>query len=68
MNFISLNKADVVHVVGSYEQAVLQKELPNKAIRNIPLYIYEELLSDINKDFTTRNDIIFVGVSAIRQM
>lgn len=59
--FYLFDKADVVHVVGSYEQAVLQKELPNKAIRNIPLYIYEELLSDINKDFTTRNDIIFVG-------
>lgn len=59
--FYLFDKADVVHVVGSYEQAVLQKELPDKAIRNIPLYIYEELLSDINKDFTTRNDIIFVG-------
>lgn len=59
--FYLFDKADVVHVVGSYEQAVLQKELPNKTIRNIPLYIYEKLLEDINKDFATRNDLVFVG-------
>ncbi len=59
--FYLFEKADVVHVVGSYEQAVLQKELPSKAVRNIPLYIYEELLENINKDFAKRNDIVFVG-------
>lgn len=59
--FYLFRQADVVHVVGSYEQAVLKKELPGKTVRNIPLYIYEQLLTDINKDFSTRKDLVFVG-------
>ena len=54
-------KADVGHVVGSYEQQIMQKAFPDKPIRNIPLYIYEEQLTDINKDFSTREDIMYVG-------
>ena len=54
-------KADVGHVVGSFEQEKMQEVFPDKPIRNIPLYIYEENLTDINKDFATRNDILFVG-------
>lgn len=54
-------KADVGHVVGSYEQAVMQKTFPGKPIRNIPLYIYEKMLTDVNKDFESRNDLIYVG-------
>lgn len=54
-------KADVGHVVGSYEQEIMQKAFPHKPIRNIPLYIYDHLLSDINKDFSKRNDILYVG-------
>lgn len=54
-------KADVGHVVGSYEQEIMQKAFPGKPIRNIPLYIYESLLSDINKDFAARQDLLYVG-------
>lgn len=54
-------KADVGHVVGSFEQKLMQDAFPDTPIRNIPLYIYENVLSDINKDFSTRNDIIYVG-------
>ena len=54
-------KADVGHVVGSFEQEKMQEVFPDKPIRNIPLYIYEENLTNINKDFATRNDILFVG-------
>ncbi len=54
------SKADVGHVVGDYEQRVLQKDF-DKPIRNIPLYVYEELPGDINKDFSTRHDILYVG-------
>ena len=54
-------KADVVHVVGSFEQQYLADILPNKIIRNIPLYIYESLPEQIEKDFSKRQDIIFVG-------
>lgn len=55
------SKADVGHVVGSYEQQLMQKEFPNKPIRNIPLYIYDKMPENIEKDFAKRNDILFVG-------
>ncbi len=54
-------KADVGHVVGTYEQAIMQKAFPDKPIRNIPLYIYENILKDINKNFEERKDILYVG-------
>lgn len=58
-------KADVGHVVGSYEQKLLQEKFqeifPDKPIRNIPLYIYDEFPQNINKDFSERKDILFVG-------
>lgn len=59
--FALFNKADVVHVVGSYEQELLQKEFPNKAVRNIPLYIYDGPKTNINRKFEEREDILFVG-------
>ena len=61
IEFKLFNAVDVVHVVGSYEQAYLQERLPDKPIRNIPLYIYDNVPTDINKDFSSRNDILFVG-------
>ncbi len=54
-------KADVGHVVGSYEQEIMQKAFPDKPIRNIPLYIYDEIQNDINKNFSKRKDIMYVG-------
>lgn len=54
-------KADVGHVVGSYEQGVMQKAFPGKPIQNIPLYIYEEIPVDINKDFKNRHNLVYVG-------
>lgn len=61
IEFDLFNKADVVHVPGSFEQEYLSKLLPNKPIRNIPAYIYEEPLQGIDKNFDKRKDIIFVG-------
>lgn len=55
------DKTDVGHVVGSYEQEVMQKEFPGKPIRNIPLYIYDNDPECIEKDFSKRRDILFVG-------
>ncbi len=55
------DKTDVGHVVGSYEQKIMQKEFPDKPIRNIPLYIYDEMPERIEKDFAKRHDILFVG-------
>ena len=54
-------KADVGHVVGSHEQGIMQKAFPNKPIRNIPLYIYEDIPTDINKNFEERHDLLYVG-------
>lgn len=54
-------KADVGHVVGSYEEGVMQEAFPDKPIRNIPLYIYDRILKDINKDFSERCDLLYVG-------
>ena len=52
--------ADVGHVVGSYEQKIMQEKFPNKPIRNIPVYIYDKL-PEVGKDFSKRKDIMFVG-------
>ena len=54
-------KADVGHVVGSFEQQKMQEAFPDKPIRNIPLYIYEDIPKDINKDFAKRQDLLYVG-------
>lgn len=54
-------KTDVGHVVGSYEQQIMQKAFPDKPVRNIPLYIYEGQPENLNKDFSTREDIMYVG-------
>lgn len=54
-------EADVGHVVGSYEQGVMQKAFPDKPVRNIPLYIYEQLPVGIEKDFSKRKDLLYVG-------
>ncbi len=54
-------KADVGYVVGTYEQKLMQEAFPEKPIRNIPLYIYEDVPVNIPKDFDKRHDIVTVG-------
>lgn len=56
-----IEKSEVIHVVGSYEKAIVQRDFPDKLVRNIPIYIYENVLENVNKDFSTRNGILFVG-------
>ncbi len=55
------DKADVGHVVGSYEQAIAQEKFPGKPIRNIPIYIYDKMPDALEKDFSKRQDILYVG-------
>ncbi len=55
------DKADVGQVLGNYEQGVMQKAFPDKPIRNIPVFIYDTIPQDINKDFSTRKDLLYVG-------
>lgn len=52
---------DVGYVVGDYEENILKKKFKEKPIRNIPLYIFENQLSYVEKDFSKRKDLIFVG-------
>ena len=56
-----LNKVDIVHTFGYKENRILKKMFANKTIRNIPIYIYENLDNKIEKDFSKRKDLIFVG-------
>ena len=55
------NMVDVIHVVGNYEFNILKEEYRNKIIRNIPLYIYEKHPEHIEKDFSKRKNLLFVG-------
>ena len=59
--FNLFNKADIIYVVGSYEQGILKKEFPDKPVRNIPVYIYDVMKENVNTDFSSRKDIMFVG-------
>lgn len=53
---------DVIHVVGSYEQELLQQMYPTKKIRNIPAYIYEQKPNEQSiYDWSNRKDLLFVG-------
>ena len=55
------SKADIIHVVGNYELNILKSKYQEKIIRNIPLFFYDNLLTNIEKDFSKRNNMIFVG-------
>lgn len=63
LEFKLFDSADVIHVVGAYEQQVLAEQFPNKPIRNIPLYPYETIYGDdhIVPEFNDRQDLLFVG-------
>ena len=61
VEFEIFKKVDIIHVVGNYEYEYLQKRLNNKIIRNIPLFIFENQYEKIEKDFSKRKDLIFVG-------
>ncbi len=54
-------KADIGHVVGTYEEHVMQEALPDKLIHSIPAYMYEKMPEKIEKDFSKRKDIMYVG-------
>ena len=58
---VIFSKVDVIHVVGNYELNYLKEKYNDKIIRNIPLFFYSKLLENIEKDFSKRNDLIFVG-------
>ena len=55
------SKVDIIHVVGNYEYNFLKKKYPNKIIRKVPLFFYDNLPPNIEKDFSKRKNIVFVG-------
>lgn len=61
--FELFNNADVIHVVGTYEQELLQKEFPGKPVRNIPLFPYEHSYGYGKETlgFEDRKNLLFVG-------
>lgn len=63
MEYEIFDKTDVIYVVGSYEQEYLQKEFPQKIIRNIPLFLAEnsKYESCAKNSFEETRDIMFVG-------
>ena len=54
-------KVDIIYVVGNYEYQILQKQFEQKTIRNIPIFIYENQLTNVEKDFSKRKDLVFVA-------
>lgn len=61
IEFEIFSKVDVGYVVGSYEQKLIKKKFKDKPIHNIPIYIYEKMLSNDEKDFSSTKGLIFVG-------
>ena len=59
-NYI-ISKANIVHVVGNYEENLIREKFKNKIVRNIPIYIFENEIKNVEKDFYQRKNIIFVG-------
>ena len=55
------SEADVGYVVGTYEEKIIKEKFINKSIYNIPLYTYEKQISNIEKNFSKRKNLIFVG-------
>jgi len=58
-----IRKVDVVHVVSSYEEEVLNAMFPATTVRRIPLFWLDEVPGADPGSFTLRRDILFVGGS-----
>ena len=56
-----MDSADVIYVVGDYEQAIIQKEFPEKPVRNIPIFTYDPLADAGPVIWKERKDLLFVG-------
>lgn len=56
-----MKDADIIYTLGVYEKDILKEILPNRSIEALPVYIYEESLSDIDHDFKKRKDLLIVS-------
>lgn len=55
-----IEKSDAVYTVSTYEEKLIHKEYPNKTVRTIPIYFFDEAIVDI-EPFESRSDLLFVG-------
>lgn len=56
-----LEKVNVVHVVSEYERAILHEILPDKPIRTVPVYVFDEEPPAEVPPFEYRCDLMFVA-------
>ena len=56
-----MSKADIVYTLGAYERDILSDMLPGKDIRDLPVYIYNEIRDDIKRNFKDRMNILIVA-------
>ena len=56
-----ISKANIIHVINNYEMEIIKEKYENTVIHVIPKLFYEYNLENVQKDFSKRKDIIFVG-------
>jgi len=54
------NTVDIIYPFSTYEATIIQEIVPNKIVRAIPVYFFEDEYSQKN-GFEQRKDILFVG-------
>lgn len=54
-------KCDVAYVVGSYEEELVRKALPEVTVRSIPCQVYENEPAKTVKDWSNCRGLLFVG-------
>jgi len=62
IEFELFEKADLIHVVGTYEKEIIRNQFKNKKVSNIPLFMVDEKeLEKIPAEFEQRKNFLFVG-------
>ncbi len=51
---------DIIYPFSTYEKEIIQEIVPDKIVRNIPVFFYEEIPESV-KAYEERKDILFVG-------
>ena len=58
--FKMIREADIIHVVGDFEQRYIQDLFPGKAVQNIPLFIFDSPDQTLAQN-SPREHLLFVG-------
>ncbi len=57
----NVSTADAVYVLSTYERDILVKLFPDKSIKEIPVYLYDEPPVKVKSEFNKRKDILIVA-------